>query len=105
MTRTPTDRGYAFIKNNVDGTKNVYVAVGFSGTEPTDVVAMHLSRPGVNLAAGVGTVAAGSMVRTTRPVHVTSGDDNIVQIRGARADRGMLFDNPSGDADAALRTS
>ncbi|MEV4759737.1 hypothetical protein AB0J86_32220 [Micromonospora sp. NPDC049559] len=91
MTRTPTDRGYAFIKNNLDGTKTVYVAGAVAGTQPVDVFATHFSRPGVQITPGVHTVPAGDMVRTSGIVHVTSTDGDFVLIRGLRSGPGPIL--------------
>ncbi len=91
MTRTPTDRGYAFIKTNLDGTKTVYVAGAVAGPQPVDVFATHFSRPGVQITPGVRTVPAGDMVRTSSIVHVTSTDEDIVLIRGLRSGPGPIL--------------
>jgi hypothetical protein len=91
MTNTPTDRGYAFIRENADGTKNVYVAVGVAGTAPEDVVAMHLDRQNIAIGSGVQTVAAGAMLRTTEAVHVSSDADGIVFINPRQKNLGPLL--------------
>jgi hypothetical protein len=90
-TRTPTDRGYAFIKTNLDGTKTVYVAAAVAGTQPVDVIATHLFRPGVQITPGVRTVPAGDMLRTSGIVHVTSIDEDYVLIRGLRGGPGPVL--------------
>lgn len=92
MTATPTNQGYAFIKTNSDGTKDVYIAVGVADNKPQDVVAMHLNRPEVDIEPGIHTVAAGSMIRTTAPVHISSGprSNETVRIRSHRRDSGPL---------------
>jgi hypothetical protein len=91
MTLTPTDRGIAFIKDNPDGTKNVYVALGVTGNAPQDVVAMHLDRKTVSIAPEVGTVSAGPMRRTTENVHVSSDANGVVYVRSHRRDMGPLL--------------
>lgn len=91
MTRTPTDRGIAFIRTNTDGTKNVYVAVGVAGNTPEDVVAMHLNRPSVSVGGGVTLVEAGALSRTTEAVHVTSGEDGVVQLHARKRNLGPLL--------------
>lgn len=91
MTRTPTDRGYAFIKTNLDGTKTVYVAAAVAGAQPVDVFATHLSRPGVQISPGVRTVPAGDMVRTSGIVHVTSVDEDYVLLQGPRGGPGPIL--------------
>jgi hypothetical protein len=91
MTKTPTDRGIAFIKENANGTKNVYVAVGVAASAPEDVIAMHLDRQYVAVGTGVTTVAAGNMVRTTEAVHVSSGMDGVVQITARQRNLGPLL--------------
>ncbi|MFC9622984.1 hypothetical protein ACFTXM_24345 [Streptomyces sp. NPDC056930] len=89
---TPTDRGYAFIKSNSDGTKNVYVAMGIAaeGT-PEDVFAVHLRRPDVDLDSAVETVDTGSVRRTISAVHVWAGPDSVVRVRAARSGPGTLL--------------
>jgi len=91
MTRTPTDRGIAFIKENANGTKNVYVAVGVAGTAPEDVVAMHLDRQFVAIGSGVQTVGAGAMSRTTEAVHVSSDADGVVYINSRQRNLGPML--------------
>jgi hypothetical protein len=91
MTQTPTDRGIAFIRSNLDGTKNVYVAIAAAGDTPEDVVAMHLDRQTVSLDPGVEVIAAGAMSRTTETVHVSSDSDGVVHVRPRRKDLGPLL--------------
>ncbi|GAA1710682.1 hypothetical protein [Fodinicola feengrottensis] len=72
----PTDRGIAFILNNADGTRNVYVAAAASASNaPQDVFAMHLKQKNVKVDPAVTLIPAGTMSRTTEVVHVT-GDSN-----------------------------
>jgi hypothetical protein len=93
MTRaTPTDRGYAFIGANGDGTSNVYVAAAVSAAgRPEDILAVHFDRSSVALDPGLTMVAAGPMRRTTEITHVSSDSDGVVHIRGRRAGLGPLI--------------
>jgi hypothetical protein len=91
MTMTPTDRGIAFIQENPNGTKNVYVAVGVTGTTPEDVIAMHLDRQTVALGSDVETVPAGAMSRTKEAVHVSSDTDGVVHVNSRRKNLGPLL--------------
>jgi hypothetical protein len=93
MTNTPTDRGYAFIRNNANGTKNVYVAVAVAGIEPEDVVAMHLDRQNVAIGSGIQTVVAGAMLRTTEAVHVSSDPNGVVYINPRKRGLGPLMNS------------
>jgi hypothetical protein len=90
--RTPTDRGIAFILENANGTKNVYVASGATASNsPQDVFAMHLSQESVQLAPGVQTVKAGTMSRTTKPVAVTTDEAGVVHVMSHASDFGPLM--------------
>jgi hypothetical protein len=91
VTVTPTDRGIAFIKDNADGTKNVYVAVGVTGNRPEDVIAMHLDRTTIDVGPGVRTMPAGAMSRTTEVVHVSSDTAGVVHLVARRTDLGPLL--------------
>jgi hypothetical protein len=95
---TPTDRGYAFIGANDDGTSNVYVAAGITASgSPEDIIAIHYSRSIITLDPQLTTVPAGSMRHTTEITHVSADADGIVYIRGSRSGLGPLFaDNGTG---------
>lgn len=88
MTRTPMDRGFAFIKRNADGTSEVTVAeaVSASGT-PEKIVAVHFDRPGVDIGGSLTFVrAGGNITRTTEEALVRGGgtDGEVVRIRADR---------------------
>jgi hypothetical protein len=89
---TPTDRGYAFIGANDDGTSNVYVSAGVTAAgSPEDIIAVHYSRSSIALDPRLTMVAAGPMRRTTEITHVNADTDGVVHIRGRRAGLGPLF--------------
>lgn len=92
MTATPTDRGIAYILDNADGTKNVYVAAAAGADDaPQDVFAMHLAATTVTMAPGVRTVQAGKMRRTTEVVHVTGDNIDSVEVHAHRKDFGPIL--------------
>jgi hypothetical protein len=93
MTRgTPTDRGYAFIGANDDGTSNIYVAAGVTAAgSPEDIIAVHYGRSSIALDSRLTMVAAGPMRRTTEITHVSTDPDGVVHIRGRRAGLGPLI--------------
>ncbi|MFD4898951.1 hypothetical protein [Streptomyces sp. NPDC058411] len=80
MTRTPTDRGVAFVKDQTDGSHLVYVALGVTpdGT-PQEVFAVHRTTPGVGLTIdpAVQMISAGGLRRTSEPVSVFGSDDSV----------------------------
>jgi hypothetical protein len=90
--QTPTDRGYAFIASNGDGTSNVYVAIGIAGDRPEDVIAIHYNRQTIDLGPHVRTVPAGSMLRTTEISHVFADTKGVVHIFKRHTGLGPLFD-------------
>jgi hypothetical protein len=103
---TPTDRGYAFIGANDDGTSNIYVAIGVTASgRPEDVIAVHYRRSNITLDPHLTMVPAGSMRRTTEIAHVNADADGIVHIRRRHAGLGPLFtSNGSGAAMSELRS-
>ncbi|WP_163506423.1 hypothetical protein [Fodinicola acaciae] len=89
---TPTDRGIAFILENANGTKNVYVAAAAGPDDaPQDVFAMHLATRTVNLGPNVRTVPAGTMRRTTSVVHVSGDNNGTVNLQAHRTDFGPML--------------
>lgn len=103
MTRgTPTDRGYAFIGANDDGTSNIYVAAGITAAgRPEDIIAVHYRRSSIVLDPRLTTVAAGPMRRTTEITHVNTDADGVVHIHGRRAGLGPLIAGHGLDASAS----
>jgi hypothetical protein len=99
---TPTDRGYAFIGANDDGTSNIYVAVGVTAAgRPEDVIAVHYRRSSVALDPQLTMVSAGPMRRTTEITHVNADADGVVHIRGRRTGLGPLFARNGLDASTS----
>jgi hypothetical protein len=77
----PTDRGYALVTEQQDGTKNVEVCLGIEpGGQVVDVFATHYSRA-VELDPDVEVVRLGGRrVYTADLVEVFLGTDDVVHI-------------------------
>ncbi|MFE6930899.1 hypothetical protein ACFVDT_02565 [Streptomyces sp. NPDC057699] len=93
MTRTPTDRGVAFVKDQTDGSHLVYVALGVTPDGgPQEIFAVHRTTPGVSLAIdpAVRMIPAGSLRRTSEPVSVF-GEGDSVQVAPAASGVGRLI--------------
>ncbi|MFC9627476.1 hypothetical protein ACFTXM_48610 [Streptomyces sp. NPDC056930] len=93
MTRTPTDRGVAFVKDQADGTHLVYVALGVaSDGSPQEVFAVHRTTAGVSLAIdpAVRLIPAGGLRRTSEPVRVF-GQGDTVRLMPTASDMGGLL--------------
>ncbi|WP_331763702.1 hypothetical protein [Streptomyces anthocyanicus] len=93
MTRTPTDRGVAFVNEKADGTRLVYVALGVaSDGTPQEVFAVHrlTGGRGLDIDPAVHMVAAGSMTRSSEPVRVF-GDGDSVRVQPTAKGMGQLL--------------
>ncbi|GAA1349533.1 hypothetical protein [Streptomyces beijiangensis] len=87
MTRTPTDRGVAFVKDQADGTHLVYVALGVaSDGSPQEVFAVHRTTAGVSLSIdpAVAMVSKGGLRHTSEPVSVFGEGDSVKVVPTAR---------------------
>ena len=75
MTKTPIDRGFAFIKTNSGGTSEVTVAATISAhSTPAKIISVHDNQPLVDIGNSLDTVqAGGNMTRTVEPALVRSG--------------------------------
>lgn len=92
---TPTDRGYAFIGSQADGTRRVLVAVGIDANgSPQEVFAVHTVRTGttIDVAPEIDFVEAGAMRRTTARVQVV-GAPGVVSLRPVSTGLGPLLDH------------
>ncbi|MFJ8544425.1 hypothetical protein ACIRFH_20800 [Streptomyces sp. NPDC093586] len=93
MTRTPTDRGVAFVDEKTDGTRLVYVALGVaSDGSPQEVFAVHrlTADDRLDIDPAVRMVAAGSMTRSSEPVRVF-GDGESIKVQPTAKDMGRLL--------------
>ena len=75
-----TDRGYAVIVNNEDGSVTVRVATGIEHGRPVGVYAEHVRAPEVRIDPGVKLVRTAAHRYTTQVVEVSRGG-GVVEIR------------------------
>jgi hypothetical protein len=82
MAMTPTDRGFALIRQGEQGLE-VAVATSVDDGIPDEVYAVHYGVQRIDVGAGVGFVeTAAAARRTTRPVAVHARD-GVVYLRAA----------------------
>lgn len=80
----PTDRGYAVIATNEDGTVTVQVATGIEKGRPVGVYAKHVNAPAVRVDPAVRLAGTGTHRFTTQVVEVfSSGDAVLVRAPGS----------------------
>jgi hypothetical protein len=77
--QTPTDRGYAVIFENDEGT-NVGVCTAVAGGRPSDLFAVHTRMTSVDIEAGITFSTVGKLRISNRPVAVV-GEDGVVYVR------------------------
>jgi exoribonuclease II len=82
----PTDRGYAVIIRNQDGTSTVMVATGIENKQPVGVFAKHVGVTAVSIDPAVKLVRTASHQFTTQIVEVFPGG-GAVQVRAPRQTR------------------
>jgi hypothetical protein len=87
---TPTNVGYALIRQSPTGDVMVLVCTGVANDKPIDVTAVHRVRKGVNIDPSVRMVSSNSITYSQLPVHVYA-DDTGVHIRPAATDEGPLM--------------
>ena len=73
----PTDRGYAVVSDNDDGTTTVMVCTGIEDGEPINVFAMHVRQPKVAIGSDVRLIHAKSYRHTDQLVEVFVGDGAV----------------------------
>jgi len=76
---TPTDRGYAVIFENDEGT-NVGVCTAIAGGQPSDLFAVHTRMDSVKIEDGIEFSTVGKLRISNRPVAV-HGEEGVVHIR------------------------
>jgi hypothetical protein len=78
---SPTDRGYAVISNNEDGTVHVRVCTAIEHGQPVGVYAQHVRAPFLRVDPGVHLVRADGYRYTTQVVEVSRGGGVLVRMR------------------------
>ena len=86
---TPTDRGYAVVQDNKDGTATVLVCTGLKNGNPVGTYARHTEVPTVHIDQAVAFRGASAHRYTTEIVEVF-GDDSGVHIQVPKS--GQLLD-------------
>lgn len=81
---TPTDRGYAVIATNADGTMTVQIATGIERGRPVGVYAKHVHAPAVRVDPAVRLSGTGTHRFTTQVVEVFTGADAVI-VRAPRS--------------------
>lgn len=74
----PTDRGYAVISSNEDGTVTVKVCTAIEKGQPVGVYAQHVRAPAIRVDPGVRLVSTASYHYTTKVVEVSCGGDAVL---------------------------
>lgn len=74
----PTDRGYAVLSSNDDGTVTVRIATGIENGEPVGIYAQHVRAPAVRVNPAVRWVSADARRYTARVVEVFTGGDAVI---------------------------
>ena len=87
---TPTDRGYAVVLDNNDGTTTVMVCTALKNGSPVGTYARHVGVPTVHIDQGVAFRHTAAHRYTTEIVEVF-GDNHGVHIQQPKA--GLLLDN------------
>jgi hypothetical protein len=82
----PTDRGYAVISSNDDGTQTVKIATGIENGQPVGIYAQHVRASAVRIDPAVRWIRSASHQYTAKVVEVFTGDGAVI----IRAPRGSL---------------
>ena len=85
----PTDRGYAVLTDNPDGTTTVRVCTSVENGEPVNVYAAHVNAPAVQVAADVKLFHTGAFRYTAKMVEVLNGEGGAVVVRTAPQRKGL----------------
>lgn len=80
----PTDRGYAVVSSNDDGTLTVKIATGIEKGRPVGIYAQHVRAPAVRVDPAVRWIGAASYHYTAKVVEVFAGANAAVMIRAPR---------------------
>lgn len=80
----PTDRGYAVVSSNDDGTLTVQIATGIEKGQPVGIYARHVRAPAVRVDPAVRWVSAASYRYTAKVVEVFTGGNAAVIIRAPK---------------------
>lgn len=76
-----TDRGYAVLAREDDGTTSVVVCADAANGKPSHPYAVHSHRGAVVVDSAVRLVSRGATRHTVRPVEVFTADDGSIQVR------------------------
>ncbi|HTJ33845.1 MAG TPA: hypothetical protein VL738_11495 [Dactylosporangium sp.] len=76
---TPTDRGYAVIFENEEGT-NVGICTAIANGKPSDLFAVHTRMGSIKIEDGIEFSTVGKIRISNRPVAV-HGEEDVVHIR------------------------
>ncbi len=74
----PTDRGYAVMSRNDDGTVTVKIATGIENGRPVGVYAQHVAAPAIRVDPAVRWVRDASYHYTAKVVEVFTGGDAVI---------------------------
>ena len=80
---TPTDRGYAFVTTDRDGTTTVSVAANIADGSPVGVYAEHVGATGVRVEPDIRLIERDGSRFIAEAVEVFGDDDGIVHIAKA----------------------
>lgn len=75
---SPTDRGYAVISNNEDGTVDVNICTAIENGKPVGIYARHVRAPYLRIDPGVHLVRTDSHRYTTSVVEVSRGGGGVL---------------------------
>jgi len=76
----PTDRGFAVIGTNEDGTWTIQICTGFEQGRPAGVYARHVRAPAVTIDPAIRLAGTGTLQFTTQVVEVFN-DAGTVTVR------------------------
>jgi hypothetical protein len=74
----PTDRGYAVMSSNDDGTVTIQIATGIEMGQPVGIYAQHVRAPAVRIDPAVRWVRAASHQYTAKVVEVFTGGGVVI---------------------------
>lgn len=80
----PTDRGYAVVSSNDDGTVTVKIATGIEKGQPVGIYAQHVRAPAVRVDPAVRWVRTATYHHTAKVVEVFAGGNAAVFIRAPK---------------------